>query len=239
MKKTIIFTNFFTSLLLFCTSTTIAATKIPDNQNIQNNPENIVYKLSERKVRERINKSIGNKFGNITRFSIDLVWPFRSQKQVDKIRLENSELREIRNIAEENIKSENNCKIVSIKKAFVKYIIQMIKKPVKKEITEWKEFEKAVPVTDFREVEKKRYDKKKLKQNIYINTIELIAKKSYDYAFAKTNNRDIAKTVQQNITSELMEKIGLKNVSLQDFLGKSRENKIDLLIEQIIGHLPN
>ena len=218
MKKSV----FFASLLLFNVFLLSAATSPTEN-----------YNLGENKARVKINNFINKKFGSIKKFFVTIAWPLMTQKQIDAVRLNNNELREIRNIAEENIKSENNYKTAATRKAFIRYITQVVKKPVKKVTIEWKEIEKQVPITEFKDAVRKRYDKTKLKQNIYANIAELISKKSYDYAMDKTKSSYKAKTVQELIAKEFLQKIKLKGAKLWEFLGKNRQSKIDLIIEHL------
>lgn len=238
MKKLIYIINIFLFNLLAFNLSLAIETKLPDNSNNisnQNNKNGDSYTLNEKDAREKIYNIINKKFGNIKKYSINLIWPFLTEKFVNEVKLTNSELREIKNIAEENLKSSNNSKSVLARKAFITYVTQVVRKPVQQTITKWKEIETLVPITNFKDVERKRYDEEKLKCNIYSKIIESISKKSYDYALNKTGKSNIAETIQKYIAKDLWQKIKLEGASLQEFLGKLRWKKLDQLIDNIIN----
>jgi hypothetical protein len=236
LPKIFLFNILLPSVLLFSVFFYISAaeTKSPDDPSNPNNQNNNKFKLNEKQARQKIYDAISRKFGNIKKYSFSVIWPFVAEKFVDGVRLTNNELREIRNITEEGLKSESNAKRVQTRKAFVTYAAKVVKKPVEKTTVEWKEFQTLVPVTNFKDVERKRYDEDKLKQSIYGKIVETISKKSYDYALDKTGKTGVADTIQKYIAKDLWQKIKSDGASLQDFLGKLRWKKLDQLIDNLV-----
>jgi hypothetical protein len=237
MKKSVYLINIFLFNLSAFNLALAIETKLPDNPNNSSNQANKNghnYTLSEKEARDKIYNTIGKKFGNIKKYSISLIWPFITEKIVEGVKLTNSELREIKNIAEENLKSSASSKIVLARKAFITYVTQVVIKPIQQTTIKWKEIETLVPVTNFKDVERKRYDENKLKHSIYSKIVESISKKSYDYTLEKTGKANIAETIQKYIAKDLWQKIKSEGTSLQEFLGKLRWKKLDQLIDNII-----
>jgi len=199
----------------------------------QRNTNNNNYTLSEEQARNKMQSDIGKKFGKKICSLFIFFWPFRSQESTDNIKLKNKELQEIKNIAEKEIKSPDNYRSVLCREAFIKYVTKIIKKPEKKVSVEWKHEKKQIPVREFKDVKRKRYDEHKLKNSTYDKVIELISEKSYTYALKKTKSPVVADIVKKKIAKELQDKIHNKQTSLSNYIGKKREKKIDGIIDAL------
>lgn len=232
MKKLTLFTLsifLFVNTKIYCPD----QAENPANQNKNDNKD--IFSLSENKARAKVNRILASKFGGLKKVFATIFSPILSQKTIDSIRLENDELRTIRNIATEKLESSNNYKMVSVRKSFVKYIAQVVKKPVEKKVIEWQELEKLIPLQGFKDVDKKRYDKDKLKTSIYSSVMDFIGAKSYEYTKEKTKSSSLATKAKDFIKHEMVQRIKLKKFNLKDFIGRKREYKIDKFIEQLLG----
>ena len=185
-------------ILFFFTQTRLETPN--DNTSNQKNQKN--YKLNETEARKKINKDLIKKFGET--YSLFLSYLRLSKEEIEKIKLNNQEIKDLEKIREEELAADKNYKITIIK----------------------------VPILrrDFKDKEKKEYSMEKLNNNTVKKIVEYISKKSQSYALLKTESENIAKKIKSQISKELTEKINTNSCSLKEYISKTRELRIDNLI---------
>jgi len=205
-------------------------TFIMSNQSLIIASEDTKYNWNEHQAKSFINSEIETRFGK----EISSWWPFLSDEEKVKRKMQNQEIESIKLLASGEIESPDNYKRVLIQEPFTRYVTKIVSKPFQRVITEWKNVEESIPVTDFRPIKEKRWSPRRLRERIGSAIIKFFESKSYDYALKKTNNPVIADIIKKEIVAELIQGLHVANLSLPDFIGKNREDKINAKINKLL-----
>jgi len=196
--------------------------------NLSNQDPN--YNWDENKARREIRKQIKDKFGSESMWGW---WPFMSKEEEEKIKTKNKEIKHIKQIAEKELKSPDNYKRLVSEESRVRYETRVVRKPVQRVITEWKEVVERVPVRERIKIRKKFFSGQRIKNRVFATAVNFISKKSYEAAMKKTGNPVIADIVKTEISKEVMRKMSSAFSSLSGYVGKEREKKIDQIIKRV------